>query len=304
MTTTRSGRRQRVAKIITGSVVVLAVAAVALAGLPAWATGPTPNLPRKNVDAWVMPLDQYISVSPDVWTYVETRQTIPCMAAAGYTWEVPKRDIEAAVNRIGDMTVDRPLTAVVAQERGYHPAPTHDPGLLATQELNARPISAAEDKAFVACLQKVEKVIPLPSWQQGDASQDAVALSNAAYEAAQNDGPVVAAARQWQQCMGSTFLHQPLPASPAGMPSLSVADRFATNLEGSTVSQAERDLALKDVGCQASSGYRNALYEAEWKRQTSVPKHDAELFKQVGSANEVYRATVLAALAAVQRAGG
>ncbi|NEN04724.1 hypothetical protein G3T36_02465 [Diaminobutyricibacter tongyongensis] len=303
MTTTRTGRRQRIAKIVTGCVVVLAVAGVALAGLPAWATGPTPDLPQKDVDAWVMPLDRYILVSEVTATYVESLQTIPCMAAAGYTWEVPKRDIEAASNHLGDVTVQRPLTAAVVQDRGYHPAPTHDPGLLATQELNARPISDAEYEAFVACLKKVEKVIPLPSWQRDQASQYAVALSNAAYDAAQSDGPVVAAARQWQVCMGGTFLHQPLPASPADMPSLSVADRFATNVEGSTVSQAERDLALKDVGCQATSGYRNALYEAEWKRQASVPKKDEDLFNRVGNANEAYRETVLAALARLQLAG-
>ena len=48
--TTRWGR-ERVAKTITAGLAVLAVAGVALAGLPAWATGPTPELPHKNVDA-------------------------------------------------------------------------------------------------------------------------------------------------------------------------------------------------------------------------------------------------------------
>ena len=98
--------------------------------------------------------------------------------------------------------------------------------------------------------------------------------------------------------------HLQLADSPALMPSWPVADHFGATLEGSTVSQDERDLALKDVACQSSSGYRNALYEAEWKRQASVPKHDADLFTQVGDANEKYRATELAALAKVQLAGG
>ncbi|MFF1632584.1 hypothetical protein [Leifsonia sp. NPDC058248] len=249
----------------------------------------------------MMPLDRYIGVSTVMSDYVENRLTIPCMAAAGYTWDVPKRDIEAAANRAGDVTVSRPLTAAIAQQRGYHPAPTNDPGQLATQELNASSISDAEDHALTVCTQKVRRGIPLPSWWQ--ASQEAVALSNSAYEAAQNDGTVVAATHKWQECMG-TFSHMPLADSPARMPSPPVADHFATNLDGSTVSQDERDLALKDVACQASSGYRDALYEAEWKRQASVPKHDADLFKQVGGANEKYRATVLAALAKVRLAGG
>lgn len=295
--------RQRIAKIVTASVATLAVGGVALAGLPAWATGPTPNLPAKDVDAWVMPLDRYISVSSVVPEYVENRQTIPCMAAAGYDWPFPKRDIDAAANRIGDATVQQPLTGAVAHERGYHPASTNDPGLLATQELNAASISDAEDKALLACLDKIRTVIRLPSAKQDQANQDAVALSNAAYQDALNDQTVVAAARRWQECMGSDP-HLSVADSPARMPSPQLADHFATSLEGSTVSQAERDLALKDVACQASSGYRNALYEAEWKRQASVPRHDAELFARVGNSNAEYRRTILAALAQVQLAGG
>lgn len=81
--------------------------------------------------------------------------------------------------------------------------------------------------------------------------------------------------------------------------SLRMISELGIHLEGSTASGREKGLAATDVRCQLDSGYRKALYDAEWERQTSVPKADAEQFKSVGDAIAQNRRTVLAELAAL-----
>jgi hypothetical protein len=245
-----------------------------------------------------MPLDRFIPASVVVRDYAENLSIVPCMARAGFEWPIPKRDIDAAANRIGDVTVLKPLTEDIAAARGYHPASTDDPGREATMELNATPISDREGAALTACTTEVRKTLRLPSLAEQGAGQDAVVLSNAAFHAAQHDASVKDAAHKWKNCMTVAGVRDLLPESPAEMPSAAIADRLGTIL--STVRPEEEKLALTDVRCQTSSGYRQALYDAEWARQSVVPAHDAELFAQVGDAIKSSRATLYDAITAYQ----
>lgn len=290
----KKSRAQRIARLLTGTTVAAAVAALAASGLPAWATSPTPGLPAKDIANWTMPLDRFIPASSVVADYAENLSTVPCMAQAGFDWPIPKRDIEAAANRIGDVTINKPLSKDVASERGYHPAPTDDPGQEATLEMNATSLSESEDAALTQCLHEVRKTLRLPSSAQQEAGRDAVILSNAAYEAAQADGAVVEAAGKWTTCMSAAGVRD-LPRSPAGMPSAAIADRLGTML--STVHPEEKEVALTDVQCQISSGYRHALYDAEWAHQSVVPAHDAKLFANVGNETKNSKTQIYATIA-------
>jgi hypothetical protein len=44
------------------------------------------------------------------------------------------------------------------------------------------------------------------------------------------------------------------------------------------VTDAGRQFAQADVGCQLSSGYRSVLYDAQWREESFVSSEDAVLF--------------------------
>ncbi|ROS58058.1 hypothetical protein EDF38_2790 [Frigoribacterium sp. PhB160] len=264
------------------------VGAVVAVGIPANAAWTLPTLPDRDREAWTMPLDQYVSVGQIELAYAQELMLEPCMAeTTGADATVPWRDVDAAAYAAERQPI-RAFDLADARERGYHVPETTDPGEAAWREFQLRQTSAAETTARDACLDELYSQHPellsgaLGSFT-GSVSDVAIRLSNAAFLAAREDDAVLATVPAWTECMAgaAAVTGFPLAATPAGMPTPEMAAAFASSDPTTRVSDEEIALAGSDALCRESSGYLDALYDAEWRRQLTVPHDYGERLAQV-----------------------
>jgi hypothetical protein len=241
-----------------------------------------PGLPEKNIDQWVMPLDQYSTISNDrASVYAENLLVQPCMEAAGFSWTVPWRDVHRTDGPSWSAAGSRITNLDLAMKWGYHLAPATDASFAANKAFfdEKSSISAAEDRAFTKCLLAARKVLPLlPGSTQVPSS-----YVMAAWQGAMKEAPVVAAAARWRECMIPAGIPD-LPESPRYMPSPSVVQRFNITFEKSTepptVSEDEIALATQDETCSRSSLYAKTFYDTEWDRQMKLVAQNADALER------------------------
>jgi hypothetical protein len=241
-----------------------------------------PGLPEKNIDQWVMPLDQYSMSGDKASVYAEDLLIQPCMEAAGFSWTVPWRDLHGTNGPSWSAAGLRISNPDLAMKWGYHLAPAIDASFAANRAFfdEKSSISAAEGRAFDKCLLAARKVLPvLPG-----STQVASGYVMAAWEGAMKEAPVVAAAARWRECMIPAGIPD-LPESPRDMPSASIVQRFTitfvTSTEPPTVSEDEIALATQDENCQISSLYAKTFYDAEWDRQVKLVAQNADTLERV-----------------------
>jgi hypothetical protein len=245
------------------------------------------ELPEKNISEWVTPLDQYVPGHSELANYAEQLLIGKCMTARGLSWDVPWRDIHAD-NGPSWNAIDRRLfNADLASEYGYHNGPSGDSSLQAWQQFAAEKqrLNAVDDKGVTDCVPVAREELPLLSTS---ASQKALMLVQNAFDDAKNSGEVRTAAEKWRDCMEPEGVAD-LPDTPADMPSKSLTKRFKLDfgdrLGTSEVTTAEIAIATADAKCQDSSGYAEALYEAEWKKSASLVRENAD--ELVRARNEI-----------------
>lgn len=289
-TTLGSFRGQRAARAITLVVVVAGVAGVAIAGSPARADTRVAPTVHRDVDAWTMPLDGYVTPAGGLMDQAENLGQESCLAAAGITWDVPNRDPDALIARSDSQNAPvrgnpapalswtRPLDAEVAADRGYHGASTDGVNETAWKRWAFDPARNTVDQdVFARCLSRARTVLgirPAESGTQQAASSTALRLTYVAAIEARSDTPVVEAAVRWRSCMTEAGVHD-IARAPSGMPTRALRDRFGAVIPGTPISDDEKAVATQDVDCQVSSGYRAALYDAEWNRLDRVTAADA-----------------------------
>jgi hypothetical protein len=296
----RRGRRLATVSIAAATV---AVAITGCSTHPGTNTAAAGNLPAKNISQWVMPLDQYIQTEAEshAHDYAEALLQEPCMAKSGYAWNVPWQDTSsfgsASLNAAGRSVFNPSL----AGEWGYHLAPTTDTSLAAWHAWEPQTInlSASEQSTFDSCLQQSRKQLPL---LPGNDLNFASGLGQSAFEDAQHDSKVTAAAAKWRQCMAPAGVSD-LPQTPATMPSDSVVHEFGIDngqipVAAPIVSAAEKKLAVMDANCRVSSGYQQAAYTAEWDAQVALVGKNADQLSRVASALKKNNAQVAAVVAA------
>jgi hypothetical protein len=135
---------------------------------------------------------------------------------------------------------------------------------------------AEQGEQFFACLDEARKELPTEAMRIDNALSGLGVRSGID---ATRDPAVVAAAERWVACMQPLGFTD-LPSSPygedGGMPTVSMAASFGEIYDGKTNEQTpeqeaeEIRLATFDAECRESSGYAQALYDAEWERQTTV----------------------------------
>ena len=253
----------------------------------------TSGLPDKNIEQWVMPLDQYSIGDSKTSDYAENLLVQPCMEKAGFTWNVPWRDVSGTDGPSWNAVHIRLTNLNLAKEWGYHLAPTNDTSLRAwiafVQEKSN--IGASEETAVTKCIFAARKTLPvLPGNAQ---LADGYAL--AAWEGAQKDSAVLATASKWHECMIPAGVSD-LPDNPEDMPSLSVRQRFNIKLSVSpnppVVSKPEKVMAAKDESCRLSSQYSKVFYDAEWDRQAKLVQKNADALQRVKAMLTANRAAV------------
>jgi hypothetical protein len=279
--------RQRRAKRVTLAAVVAVVAGVVAYGIPAHAAYALPDLPAKDVDAWTMPLDRYVPVGETSSAYALVLVAQQCMVEAGYDDHVvPWRDV-AAGDRAGELSTNgslrlRAFDLATAETRGYHAASVIDAGAAAWSEFSAQPWTTGRSDQFDTCVRRARATVPSMD-DHHDRTQSLVRLNNAAFEGARDDPTVTATWDDWRGCMQDSRVGD-VASDPSGMPTLEMVDRFETLDSSTSPTDDEIEIATADARCRESSGYRDALYEAEWQRQLTVPHDDGELLSGIDTA--------------------
>jgi hypothetical protein len=276
----------------------LIAASLALTGCSAGSTHTAatavPNLPQKNIDQWVLPLDNYIVGDTKASDYAGNLLVAPCVEKAGYSWNQPYRDITAGNGASFNSVGRRLFNPSIAEKWGYHFAPSPDTTLAAANAFNAsaNAISPAEQTVVTKCIVQSRKTLPILS---GSALIGANYASEA-YDAAVSDSAVKAAASKWRACMVPAGISD-IPATPEDFPSASVTSRFGLGrlvLSNTPpdVTPAEIKLATFDANCEESSGYLPALYKTEWDHQVTLMSKNADALDRAKTQLDTYNAKV------------
>jgi hypothetical protein len=279
---------------------LVATVLVALSGcsfLAADTSAAKPTLPEKNLEAWVLPLDQY-TVTDTVLSegqYAENLLIQPCMEKAGFSWNVPARDPAAGQGPSWNAAGRRLFTADLAKKWGYHLAPAITSIAESTFATEANHIDAQEQAVFNDCLAEARKKLPSTMPFLNAASGLGVAGS----ADAANEPEVRSAAGKWRACMLPLGISD-LPTSPQEMPSASLASEFGLagqDQPESVPTAREREVAVADLNCRTTSGYRQLSYDAEWERQLPVLQKNADELNRIASAIADYEHAALAVIA-------
>jgi hypothetical protein len=270
-----------------------AIAIAALSACSAPATEGSPGkfaVPEKNIEAWVLPLDQFqeTTIASKQGVYAESLLVQPCMEKAGFSWNVPWSDPAADAGPSWNPVGRRLFTAALAKQWGYRLAPGTNSNSAAQNQL-----SSQEQSAFDGCLAKARKELPLLM------SSDPFA--GVAYMQAAKDAAVRAAATRWKACMLPLGISD-LPNSPKDFPSPSLSTEFGTGGMDqpdpiSPPTARELEVATTDFNCQVSSRYRQASYDAEWSHQLVFLHDNADQLSRVASDISKYEKSVLKIIA-------
>ncbi|QOD43081.1 hypothetical protein [Clavibacter zhangzhiyongii] len=293
----RLARRIRTPRGVVAIVVAAGLVGVAVANAPAPRTEPVADPTARDAAAWTMPLDATVGVPMDAIDVAEDIRLRPCLAAQGIADEAPALDpavLLAPASHADGRLVAPPLDEGRAARYGH--GPVVDPARAELRERRtARNGDPARGRALDACLPGVREGI----WASASTNQGiqmrALELRADARERALRDPAVGAAADAWRGCLAGSSADElrdrgrPLPEDPM------------TLLEPEHADAPSEDIALAraDASCQASTGYRAALYDAQWREESLVTEADAALFssgraRQVAATTAAVREVLLA----------
>ena len=245
------------------------------------------------MDQWVLPLDSYMVGNTKNADYAQNLLVAPCMEQAGYSWDVPYRDTTATDGPSWNAVERRLFTPAIAEQWGFHLAPSSDTTLGALKDFiaKANAVPAAESAQVTKCVVASRKELPPLT----GSAQLGASYASQAYSAALEEPAVRAAAERWQTCMVPAGVSD-LPTSPEEFPSPSVVSKFDIELDVSatppTVSPAEIQLATFEATCEADSGWLTSLYHAEWDGQAALLRKNADALQRSKAQLDRYEARV------------
>ncbi|MFI2753967.1 hypothetical protein ACGIF2_11075 [Cellulomonas sp. P22] len=259
-------------------------------------------LPAKDIDRWVMPVDQYVPQHQLMLDYAENVLVSECMAAAGYTWAVPAFDIHAPASPTSNAVNRQLFGQEIAATWGYLPAPSTQQNAAAQEAAVTQPLPEGSDDQFWQCVSDV-RADQLPP-ASSEAMNFASSLGMAADQAVRVDSDVLAAADRWSACMEPLGISD-LPDVPSEMPSESLRSQFGRGERAaeavppaeSTASAREIEIATFDAACRDSSGWSEARYEAEWELQVTAVQQNVDVLERILDENREVEERALAVLA-------
>ncbi|MFF2267795.1 hypothetical protein ACFVTZ_05995 [Cellulosimicrobium cellulans] len=261
------------------------VAATLVCGIVAGCSAEAADQPRaeaagaKDRARWVMPLDPY-RVDENLF-HAEQVLIERCMQGKGFDYHRPPVDVTATSETV---TVGgRNLFDVeIAREWGYSGAPSPHAEILQAAEEASFSWPPEKNEQYSACMDEARQEFP----QEGVLVNNTLAgFSLSPWNGAVMDPAVVAAAEKWAECMRPLGFSD-LPASPneldGGTPTPMMAAAYGEVADGRVSERSpeqkaeEIRLATFDAECRESSGYAQALYDAEWERQARVLEENKE----------------------------
>jgi hypothetical protein len=297
-------RRIRTPRGVVAVVVAAGLVGVAVVNAPVPRTEPVADLPARDAAAWTMPLDAAAGVSMDAVDVAEGIRLRPCLAEQGIADQAPALDpvvLLAPESHADGRLIAPPLDAARAAAYGHDPMV--DPARAALREWRmAHDGDLALGRALDVCLPGVRAGV----WAHASTNQGiqmrALELRADARQRAVRDPAVVTAAGAWRDCLVDSSADtlrdrgRPLPADPMALLEPTDGDQPA---DGDGPRSDDVALARADAACQASSGYRAALYEAQWREESLVTEADAALLsseraRQVVATTAAVQETLLA----------
>lgn len=246
-----------------------------------------------------MPLDPYSSSDLLLADYATNLLAQKCMTERGHNPPPPilRVNVQGGASDTTNESHRRVFNMAVAQRWGYHTAPNPRIDIASRDRVHAYTFTTQEDSDWKVCTTRAQSSI-----QEPRASENLVSsLGMGAYSGALADPMVTAAAKKWATCMAPQGISD-LPASPLDMPTPSLTERFqlgrgdlpggGVDLGTASPSAAEVNLAVADEKCREDSGYRQALYDAEWKRQEAAIRENAPALADAGRKLDAFNARV------------
>lgn len=291
----------RVAKTGTLVLVTAGLVTAVLHGLPERADVAVAPTVEQDSTAWAMPLDAFVAPASSKTAYAEDLVAEPCLRKAGIDDPAPwataaglqadddADDTAARANPSPALATTRPLTAALAETRGYHGPSTAGANQEGMRKWGYDPdrraaFTALPEGVAGRCWNAARTVLgTTPRGTEQAASELAQRLTYLAALDARQDDQVRAAAAGWRTCMAPSGVTD-LPEGPEGMPTLSMhvgaRDDGQVVLSSDDPGRSEVAVAERDAACQESSGYRSALYAAEWDRLLHVTATDAAVLRK------------------------
>lgn len=262
---------------------VLLVCAVAtLVACDTEAPTPTAAPAGRDVERWVLPLDEYMPPSPANYDYARNLLVQACLKEEGIEYAVAPVDITAdgpeTANRYGRRLFDEEL----ARRYGYHPAPTDR----FDRELAQR----VADQRFPADVQALVDQCRQESYAELPQAPVSLAESLAFSLNVADEPELEAAIGRWQVCMSAAG-YPDVATSPMDMPPPTLAESWGLNSRNPSVqdpSAEELAMAQADAACRSESGYSSRLYDAEWDRAFELARqHQVELDAEKAASAEM-----------------
>jgi hypothetical protein len=252
-------------------ILAAAVTTSALALLLAGCSSAPPDaldLPAKNIDQWVMPLDEFVTSMAGQRDYAEALLIEPCMTKAGFEFPVPWQSFGRDDNASYSPTGQRLFSIELAAEYGYHAAPSGWEGKDEWRAFGEKVNALAEstkgyDDMLDSCRTDARTRIPLPS---DDAMYYGASSTSQSYTEALLDPTVQAAVPGWTSCMKDAGFSD-VEADPADMPGDALSEEWQLPIPGTVAGDEEIAMATADAQCSMDSGWTEAVYEAEWDWQ-------------------------------------
>ena len=283
---------QRAAKSGAFVLVLAGLGGAVLHSLPEPADHAVRPTVGRDLDGWSMPLDGYAEPGWSETGYAVDLLVQPCLADAGIDFPVPwattaglrARSVATETAERGNpspaLAWSRPLSADAAAELGYHPASADGANASGLRDWGEAPeraaaFTAADPATVDRCFRAARHELGMEAGPYAQsASVTAKRLTFLAADQARHDPLVVSAAARWRDCLAPDA-PSALPEDPHGMPTGAMRQAFGISGLALPVTEAETTLAEQDVACQQSSGYREALYDAQWSRLLQVTATDA-----------------------------
>lgn len=230
---------------------------------------------KKDRSTWSLPLDPYWEPPTSLLAYASDLIRADCLKKAGFEYPVISYNENAPAKVTRNQAGRRLFTPDIAKSFGYHEPHSQR---ISEKELQERQEPTGSD--YVEAADKCEPLVTEAgiNWEElSDKTVQEIAWNLSP----QKEKAVVAATQRWRECMMPLGIPA-LPDTPDKMPGEVLHNTFgletAANWDSPSASAEEIRIATADAECRESSGYSQALYDAEFAAQEkAVAEHAAEL---------------------------
>lgn len=240
----------------------------------------------RDINRWVLPSDRYAPPSKILERAAMQSAVVACLAQHGIQMPQAKYNLEAGPGETRSATDQRIFNVAVAQKYGYGEAP--DPRVDTESRVRVREFRqnmtdeqrALEDQ----CYDQVEQDLGVHTLDTQDGESAVQAWQWGVPESPDPLSPELKPhVEQWRACMAPLGIPDLNEYPEFGPPAVSLAEKwgYMQDIRPEDLPPAtpeEIAVAVADATCQETSGYTEALYNAQWDiEQRYIDEHKQDL---------------------------